>query len=211
MIPGTCQMPRHLLCVDLEATCDSSPGFESLMEAIEIGAVMLDLDRGKPVAEFNSFIRPTLRPRLTAFCTELTTISQQDVDSAPGYSDVLAAINDSLQPFDDGWLWCSWGNYDRNQLIKDGQLHGLAPLLPPARHINLKRYFAKEHKSKAVGLRQAVRQLQLEWIGTHHRGIDDARNLAAVALQILDRSDKCNADTCCMCNERPTPGANNLV
>ena len=177
---------RYLLCVDLEATCDSSPSFEQFMEAIEIGAVMLDLAKGEPVAEFSSFIRPTIKPLLTPFCIELTTITQQDVDSAPGYSDVLAAVNDFLQPFGDEWLWCSWGNYDRNQLIKDGQLHGLAPLLPPARHINLKRCFAKEHKSKAVGLRQAVRQLQLEWVGTHHRGIDDARNLGRVAIRLLE-------------------------
>ncbi|HBP1341846.1 TPA: exonuclease domain-containing protein [Pseudomonas aeruginosa] len=177
---------RYLLCVDLEATCDSSPGFEQFMEAIEIGAVMLDLAKGEPVAEFSSFIRPTIKPLLTPFCMELTTITQRDVDSAPGYLDVLAAVNDFLQPFEDEWLWCSWGNYDRNQLIKDGQLHSLAPLLPPAKHINLKRCFAKEHKSKAVGLRQAVRQLQLEWVGTHHRGIDDARNASQVAMHMLE-------------------------
>ncbi|EPQ6932403.1 exonuclease domain-containing protein [Pseudomonas aeruginosa] len=177
---------RYLLCVDLEATCDSSPGFEQFMEAIELGAVMLDLAEGEPVAEFSSFIRPTIKPLLTPFCMELTTITQQDVDSAPRYSDVLAAVNDFLQPFGDEWLWCSWGNYDRNQLIKDGQLHGIAPLLPPAKHINLKRCFAKEHKSKAVGLRQAVRQLQLEWVGTHHRGIDDARNVGRVAIRMLE-------------------------
>lgn len=176
----------YLLCVDLEATCDSSPGFEQFMEAIEIGAVMLDLAKGEPVAEFSSFIRPTIKPLLTPFCMELTTITQQDVDSAPGYSDVLAAVNDFLQVFGDEWLWCSWGNYDRNQLIKDGQLHGLAPLLPPARHINLKRCFAKEHRSKMVGLRQAARQLQLEWVGTHHRGIDDARNVGRVAIRMLE-------------------------
>lgn len=100
---------RYLLCVDLEATCDSSPSFEQFMEAIEIGAVMLDLAKGEPVAEFSSFIRPTIKPLLTPFCIELTTITQQDVDSAPGYSDVLAAVNDFLQPFGDEWLWCSWG------------------------------------------------------------------------------------------------------
>ncbi len=211
MIPGTCQMPRYLLCVDLEATCDSSPGFESLMEAIEIGAVMLDLDQGKPVAEFNSFIRPTLRPRLTAFCTELTTISQQDVDSAPRYAEVLASLDSFLQPFGEDWSWCSWGNYDRNQLTLDSERHGLPALLDPLRHSNLKKTFAKQRREKMIGLRQATQRLGLEWVGTHHRGIDDARNLAAVALQILDRSGKCNADTCSICNEPPAPEASNLV
>lgn len=177
---------RYLLCVDLEATCDSNPNFEPFMEAIEIGAVMLDLHQGAPVAEFSSFIRPTAKPRLTPFCIELTTIRQQDVDTAPGYAEVLASLDDFLQTFGDSWAWCSWGNYDRNQLIRDGQRHNLPPLLPPALHSNLKRTFAKLHKSKAVGLRQAVRQLKLEWSGVHHRGIDDARNLACVALQMLE-------------------------
>ncbi len=202
---------RYLLCVDLEATCDSDPHSVPESECVEIGAVMLDLERWEAIAEFNSFIRPVLRPQLTAFCTALTTITQQDVDSAPGYAEVLSAISDFLKPFDDHWAWCSWGNYDRNQLIQDGARFGLPALLDPCRHFNLKKTFAKQRKEKMVGLRQATQRLGLEWVGTHHRGIDDARNLAAVALQILDHSDKCNADTCCICNERPAPGANNLV
>lgn len=34
--------------------------------------------------------------------------------------------------------------------------------------------------SKGFGMSQALQQLGLELKGTHHRGIDDARNIAAI-------------------------------
>jgi len=81
---------RRLLVVDLEATCSddgSVPKHE--MEIIEIGAVLVESAGLRPVAEFQSFVRPGLHPRLTPFCTELTTIRQSDVDDAPLFPEVL--------------------------------------------------------------------------------------------------------------------------
>ncbi|MCY4501696.1 MAG: exonuclease domain-containing protein, partial [Alphaproteobacteria bacterium] len=81
---------RSLLVVDLEATCsddDSVPKHE--MEIIEIGAVLVEPAGLQPVGEFQSFVRPGLHPRLTGFCTGLTTIRQSDVDAAPRFPEVL--------------------------------------------------------------------------------------------------------------------------
>ncbi|MEN9576703.1 MAG: hypothetical protein RL514_4558 [Verrucomicrobiota bacterium] len=53
------------------------------MEIIEIGAVAVRAEDGVPLAEFQSFVRPVRHPRLTPFCTQLTSIQQTDVDGAP--------------------------------------------------------------------------------------------------------------------------------
>ena len=43
---------------------------------------MADADTLKVVDEFASFVRPVRHPQLTAFCTELTSITQAQVDAA---------------------------------------------------------------------------------------------------------------------------------
>jgi len=174
----------YYLVVDLEATCDDRgavPRAES--EIIEIGAVLVEGASLRPVAEFQSFVRPRLHPRLTAFCTELTTITQDDVDVAPTF--LQAAFR--LSAFGDGALFCSWGNYDRNQLAQDARQHGIPSPLGPE-HANVKQLFAQ-----ALGLRRGVGNRSAMGIvgepatGTHHRGIDDARNIARLLPYALGR------------------------
>lgn len=75
---------KHILVVDLEATCcdlQSIPRHQ--METIKIGAVMLSTDNLAIVDEFQTLIKPIRHPILTEFCLQLTSISQQQVDTAP--------------------------------------------------------------------------------------------------------------------------------
>jgi inhibitor of KinA sporulation pathway (predicted exonuclease) len=196
------QGKRYLLCVDLEATCDELPEGvpeadaasyplsvpRAEMEVIEIGAVMIDLrDECRVVGEFSRFVKPVLHPTLTDFCTRLTTIQQADVDVASSYTEVAQEVDLFLQPFiAEGWLWCSWGEYDRKQLVADAARVGCASMLDPERHTNLKKWFAKVFACRALGLKPATAALGIEWAGTYHRGIDDARNLASVAAVIIN-------------------------
>lgn len=41
------------------------------------------------VDEFRRFVKPTWRPTLSAFCTELTGIKQSDIDDASTFTEVL--------------------------------------------------------------------------------------------------------------------------
>jgi len=55
------------------------------------------------------------------------------------------------------------------------------------RHLNLKRRFAaRQGLRKPVGMAGALRKAGLELAGTHHRGIDDARNIARLLPLIVD-------------------------
>lgn len=73
----------NYLVIDLEATCcDSGTIPQGEMEMIEIGAVVADARSLQPVDEFGAFVRPVRHPILTEFCTALTSITQQQVDTA---------------------------------------------------------------------------------------------------------------------------------
>jgi len=180
--------PKHYLVIDLEATCSedgSIPREET--EIIEIGAVLVDGRTLSPVREMQTFVRPIRHPRLLPFCTQLTTITQADVDRAPRFPAAVARLRD-LDPRGEA-LFCSWGNYDRNQLQRDARRHGVR--LPLGRdHWNLKAAFARHHGVREMGVGQALRRLGLSFQGTHHRGIDDARNIARILAHLVRDSEE---------------------
>jgi len=169
--------PTHYLVIDLEATCsddDSVPRDE--MEIIEIGAVLVDAATLRPAKELQRFVRPIRHARLTPFCMRLTSITQAQIDAAPRLPAAIAAMRELVRGVDA--LFCSWGNYDRNQLQRDARRHGVS--LPfGADHVNLKAAFARRlGEGRELGVGQALRRLGLGFQGTQHRAIDDARNIA---------------------------------
>jgi inhibitor of KinA sporulation pathway (predicted exonuclease) len=166
-----------LVIVDLEATCwPREDGLDEEMETIEIGAVLIDPDEEQVVAEFDAFVRPIRHPILSDFCRELTTITQEDVDNADRFPAVLERFVEWTGNAQ-GCILASWGRYDPQQLRKDCYLHGIDyPFLGP--HMNVKNWFAQRVTGKRrCGLKRAVRLCNLDFAGTHHRGIDDARNI----------------------------------
>lgn len=166
----------YLLIVDLESTCcedDSIPKGEH--EIIEIGAVMVDATSLKEVDSFDIFVRPVRHSNLTQFCTNLTTITQTDVDSAPPFPQASQIFAQWLQSYKN-YVFCSWGNYDRNHLESDSAYHNVKNPIS-AEHVNLKNRFAKQMKVKKMGMHGALNLINEPLTGTHHRGIDDARNI----------------------------------
>ncbi|MCC6556143.1 MAG: exonuclease domain-containing protein [Polyangiaceae bacterium] len=167
----------HYLVVDLEATCWEDGAIpRDQMEIIEIGAVLVDAGTLEPVRDLGAFVRPIRHRQLSDFCTRLTTITQAQVDAAPLFPVALRAVRELLRGTDS--LFCSWGKYDRGQLERDAKRHGV-PLPFGGRHLNLKEAFSKRlGESREYGVGQALRRVGLSFVGTQHRAIDDARNIA---------------------------------
>lgn len=165
------------LIIDLEATCCSFNSFpREEMEIIEIGAVLMDSDLNIK-SEFSTFIKPKLHPTLTDFCKELTTITQEDVDNAPDFKKAMMKLDEWVfMNSDNGYIFCSWGNYDKNQFQRDCSLNGVE--YPFGHHINIKKRFANKRGGKPCGLGKALKKVGMTFEGTAHRGIDDARNMA---------------------------------
>ncbi|BAZ52749.1 exonuclease RNase T and DNA polymerase III [Nostoc sp. NIES-4103] len=174
------QKDHYFLIIDLEATCcnnGSIPSHE--MEIIEIGAVMLNRATWEIDSEFQQFIQPVRHPQLTSFCTELTSIRQQDINQAPLFPEAISAFRKWIELFPNH-IFCSWGNYDKKQFLQDCQFHNL-PYPFTQEHINIKKEFSEYiGVSKGFGMAKALEFLGIELKGTHHRGIDDARNIAAI-------------------------------
>jgi inhibitor of KinA sporulation pathway (predicted exonuclease) len=162
---------NYYLIVDFEATCSDRNEFpREEMEIIEIGALLLDRERLEVHSEFQSFIKPVRNPRLTEFCKDLTTIQQEQVDAAPGFTDVLKQFMAWLSDTD-SYRFCSWGAYDKKQLHQDCISHR-ADYPFDKRHTNLKAAFAKaQNLRKPVGVNAALHRLNMRFEGIPHRGL----------------------------------------
>ncbi|MBE9206592.1 exonuclease domain-containing protein [Nostoc sp. LEGE 06077] len=179
----------YLLVLDLEATCcDQGTIKRHEMEIIEIGAVMVEAQTLTIIEEFQTFIKPVRYPRLTDFCKSLTSITQKQVDLAPEYPEAIAILQKWLSKYPNA-VFGSWGDYDRNQFKQDSKFHNLPfPIAYP--HVNLKQQFSESQGlSKRYGMAEALQRANIELQGTHHRGIDDARNIAKLLPWILHRQN----------------------
>jgi 3'-5' exoribonuclease 1 len=175
----------NYIVFDLEATCWENDR-SRLNEIIEIGAVKIN-DSLEIIEEFQTFIKPKLNPQLSEFCTRLTSIEQKDTDSAPSFTQAARHFLDWIG--DEPYVLCSWGLYDKKQLTSDCRLHNFRTDWLN-RHISIKhQHGTLIGRSRGVGMGKALEMLKLPLVGTHHRGIDDARNIAKIFITIFDQLD----------------------
>jgi inhibitor of KinA sporulation pathway (predicted exonuclease) len=178
---------NHHLVLDLEATCcDQETIKRHEMEIIEIGAVMVESQGLNITDEFQTFIKPIRYPILTKLCKSLTSITQEQVDQAPGYVEASVLLKQWLSNYPNA-VFGSWGDYDRNQFKQDSKFHNVPfPIAYP--HVNLKQLFSEaQGLPKRYGMAEALQLARIALEGTHHRGIDDARNIAKLLPFILGR------------------------
>lgn len=106
---------ENILIIDLEATCwENRPPRGQESEIIEIGVCIMNAKTGKISKNEGILIKPQ-HSKVSPFCTELTTLTQNMLDSEgimlDDAFDILRAEYDSEE-----LTWASYGNYDLNML-----------------------------------------------------------------------------------------------
>lgn len=174
------------LIIDVEATCWDSKDLthKGENEIIEIGAVCLS-DKFEFIEEYQTFVIPVKNSTLSDFCTQLTGIKQWDVLCAPAFPTALIYFVNVMQ-YKTGeqfnkMIFCSWGHYDRKQFEKDCRYHKIE--YPFGKHRSLKHEFAERHKIRPCGMVKAMKILGIPLVGTHHRALDDAKNIAKIFVK----------------------------
>ncbi|KAL7425065.1 NAPDH-dependent diflavin reductase [Cryptotrichosporon argae] len=191
LLPAPKQPFSSFLCFDVEATCEAGVNFDYPNEIIEFPVVLLQWADEEPptpaeagpsasakatahgqrkqrvrrlvkVDTFHTYVRPTWQPRLSEFCTGLTGITQETVDTAPTFPEALLKLEDWM----DSWglrdgdqlrdaMWVTDGPWDLRDFIPK-QLH-ITPTSPPrypayllAPYLNIKTavqsYLTETHK-----------------------------------------------------------------
>ncbi|OZH54008.1 DNA polymerase III [Hydrocoleum sp. CS-953] len=177
---------NKIIVIDIEATCwEKNPPPEQESEIIEIGVCILDVALAKPVEKESILVRPE-RSKISEFCTQLTTLTQAEVDKGITFDEACLKLRkkyESLQR-----VWASWGGYDKNMFEKQCLSRGVKYPFG-IRHINVKNLFALVHAlPKEVGMANALELLDIPLEGTHHRGGDDAWNIGKILGKLLLQS-----------------------
>lgn len=197
--PGENVVPEytHAIIVDFEATCDDHDQPRP-QEIVEFPSVLISLKSLETVDEFRSFVRPHHHSVLTEFCKEFISITQDDVDAASVFSEVLASHQSWLDDHglsEKNALIVTCGDWDLGTMLPTQCAVAIPPVevLRPiyTRWQNLKRAFCSvQGRQKAPGMAGMLRAVGIPLAGHHHRGIDDCRNIAELYRTLLRRGGR---------------------
>src|SRR5438105_2697562 len=111
----------YLCVLDFEATC-VNPSNGTVNEIIEFPSVLLQWDCGLlggnkivEVARFQQYVKPRDNPKLSAFCTDLTGITQEQVDNAKSFPEVFELHQKWINKYvtiNDQCIIVTCGNWD---------------------------------------------------------------------------------------------------
>lgn len=171
-----------ILVVDVESTCwETSPPEGQTSEIIEIGLCPVDVKTLTRLEKRSILVKPVMSD-VSPFCTDLTTLTPEMFENAGSLADATTILKKEYRSKDR--LWASWGDYDRRQFERVSEVLGVGYPFGVS-HLNVKSLFAAAVQRNELGLGGAYRHLGLTMEGTHHRGHDDAWNIAEVLCQLL--------------------------
>ena len=129
-----------------------------------------------------NLVRPVYST-VSPYCTQLTTLTQTDVDSGIPLAEACQILVHEYQA--PARPWASYDDYDRKQFERNCSEFGIPYPFRPTR-LNVKTLLAVACGwSREVGMGEALRRMGLPLEGTHHRGGDDAWNIAAILSRVL--------------------------
>lgn len=173
----------QVIVVDVESTCwEGKPPEGQENEIIEIGYCLLDVDTLQRSNKTSILVQPE-KSEVSAFCTRLTTLTPEQVAAGMSFFDACNKLRRELDTR--ARLWASYGDYDRRQFQRQCDSREIPFPFGPT-HLNVKNLFALVHgKKHEVGMAEALEMIGVDLEGTHHRGHDDAWNIAAILGHVL--------------------------
>ncbi|KAL6482505.1 hypothetical protein MHYP_G00105850 [Metynnis hypsauchen] len=200
---GPRQLFSHLIVIDFESTCWREKNNYG-QEIIEFPAVLLNTSNGEIESEFHSYVQPQEHPVLSEFCTELTGITQKQVEAGLPLRICLSrfarwlhtlqqekgvvCVTDGKNTPASGHLctFLTWSDWDlgvcllyeckRKQITKPEVLNSW---------IDLRATYKAFYSRKPKGLNGALQDLGIQFSGREHSGLDDARNTARLAWRMM--------------------------
>ncbi|CAH8656838.1 unnamed protein product [Schistosoma margrebowiei] len=180
----------YFMVLDFEATCEQDKQI-SVAEIIEFPVLMINASTLQTEAIFHRYVRPTVNPTLSDFCTELTGIIQSMVDDQPDLPTVLKTFDSFLDdnnlkiiPYQFAFVTC--GDWDlKTMLPKQCKVLGIDVPDYFKQWINLKQVYCGVMGQFPFGMMSMLSGLNIKHTGRHHSGIDDCHNIANILCELI--------------------------
>ncbi|TMS23784.1 ERI1 exoribonuclease 2 [Larimichthys crocea] len=202
----TNQLFAYLIVIDFESTCWREKN-NYTQEIIEFPAVLLNTSTGEVESEFHTYVQPQEHPVLSEFCTELTGITQVQVEAGIPLQICLSRFSRWLQNLQLNMgvvfpnrqqtsnassasqklcTFLTWSDWDLGVCLqyecKRKQLHKPDVLNS---WIDLRCTYRLFYDRKPKGLNGALQDLGIQFSGREHSGLDDSRNTAQLAARMM--------------------------
>lgn len=182
----------YFCILDFEATCENGRKIVP-QEIIEFPTVLLNAKTLEVEEEFQVYVKPTVNPRLSAFCKELTGIQQEWVDNGivlqealDKYHQWLKGLNllgDSTKPH---FAFITCGDWDLNTCLpSECRYFRINKADYFGQWINIKKVYAQYYNRRMGGMPEMLKGLNIRLEGRHHSGIDDCRNITKIVRKML--------------------------
>jgi len=174
----------EIIVMDLEATCwrTKEEQGDQPQEVIEIGVAILPKGDLVPIRQDSIIVKPRYSI-VSEFCTELTSLTQADVDKGIDAADAYEKLWSKYHTGEK--LVACWGTWDFDHIkreVNDKSLRNPIGIL----RLDVKSFYAfVKGLDKGTGMMEALDQLKIKHEGKHHRGNDDAYNIAKILGELV--------------------------
>ena len=162
------------------------------METIEIGAIMLD-DNFQEISSFRTYVKPEYNTRVTSVVSKLTGINYNMLINAPKFNEALKMFSNWCMGVDDDIKIYAWSTNDYRQVFKEIKLKHYEISSDESRvYLTEWNDFQEEFDAelgfdKQVSLSLALDMAGIDFLGSEHSSLDDARNTAKLFHVFKDR------------------------
>ncbi|XP_055488660.1 3'-5' exoribonuclease 1 isoform X1 [Leucoraja erinacea] len=193
----------YICVIDFEATCEENNPPEYLHEIIEFPIALMNTRTLEIEDTFQEYVKPEQKPTLTEFCTKLTGITQDMVDKAGSFPDVLQRVVDWMRERELGtkcrYAILTDGSWDMSKFL-NVQCH-LSRIEYPRfakKWINIRKSYGNFYKVPRTRTKLAsmLENLGMVYEGRPHCGLDDSRNIARIAIRMLQDGCELRVNEC---------------
>ncbi|KAG5835173.1 hypothetical protein ANANG_G00269320 [Anguilla anguilla] len=182
----------YICVVDFEATCEENNPPDFLHEIIEFPMVLVNTHTLEIEDSFQEYVKPETNSQLSDFCVQLTGITQETVDKADSFSSVLQRAVAWLQEKELGTKYkyavLTDGAWDMSKFLNiQCRVSGIRYPQFAKKWINIRKSYGNFYKVPRTHtkLSSMLEKLGLQYEGRPHCGLDDSRNIARIALRML--------------------------
>lgn len=182
----------YICVVDFEATCEEDNPAGFMHEIIEFPMVLINTRTLEIVDSFQEYVKPELNPQLSDFCVKLTGITQKMVDEADPFPSVLEKAVAWLQERELGTKYkyaiLTDGAWDMSKFLNiQCRISRIRYPQFAKKWINIRKSYGNFYKvpRTQTKLSTMLDKLGLKYEGRPHSGLDDSRNIARIALRML--------------------------
>ncbi|XP_075718432.1 3'-5' exoribonuclease 1 isoform X2 [Rhinoderma darwinii] len=182
----------YICVIDFEATCEEGNASDYIHEIIEFPIVLVNTGTLEIEDTFQCYVKPEIKQQLSDFCINLTGITQELVDKADTFPVVLQSVVDWMRQKELGtkfkYAILTDGSWDMSKFL-NMQCHISRIKYPrfAKKWINIRKSYGNFYKvpRTQTKLTMMLEKLGMKYDGRLHCGLDDSKNIARIAIRML--------------------------